>query len=216
MHEILAEHGDRVRFFSCGTTRNPYPYWPIFAAVFEQFWDHFLPQDFESLLVPEEVSDPYEQVFKQVARFARLLLHITNVVREFGDAVYRHPSFNTAKHGVLLVMGEIVSRLRPDDYEYLLQMIGFLGGYLSGFTRYFEDGVSGVRNELLRQLFDRQDIVGQSCRYRISGHPVMLSRLRVLHHPHTALALDRPQTKGPFGPGSRKYNADGIFFLILR
>ena len=101
---------------------------------------------------------PIRSSLKRISASLVVFLQVTNIIGQPGDLVYRHPPFNAAENGVLLVIGEVMSGLRSNENEYLVEQSVLFGESVSAvYCRYVvEDRVLDVPDQLIRHLFGRK------------------------------------------------------------
>ena len=79
--------------------------------------------------VAKEAGHSDEKLFEEQVNLSGVLLQKSNVMGDPGDLVNSHPPFNSAVESALLVLKEIVPRMRPEqDYDLLQPAVGLVVG----------------------------------------------------------------------------------------
>ena len=214
LQHLFEEDGQGIGFLAGGAAGDPDSQRAAGRAVFEQRRQHPTLQLFPHRRVAEEARYPDQQFLEQQIRLAGILLEKLDIAGDAVDLVNAHAPLDAAVDGGLLVEGEIVAGLRPQQDDDLLE--GAMALVLVGQRGLDDQGdVLEIGADLAGQQLHRADHVRQPGVNGAAGHAVELGRGRVLHEDHPRLALDGFETQRAVRAHARKNDANAALFQVI-
>src|SRR5207253_870312 len=129
--------------------------------AFKELGNDVLPQRFEGLRIPEELSHSDQEILKKQRGLFRLVAQSLDILLDRVDPENLHAALNAPGDGALFVLAKIVAGLAPKDS-------GNLGKVNSDLTAdavrlaIERPYVNGVFHQLGRHVFDRQYLIDQT------------------------------------------------------
>ena len=164
--------------------------------------------------VAEKAGHADQKFLEEEFHLLGILLQIADIGGDPVDLVNAHAPLDPAVDGVLLVQGEVVAGLGPQQDEDFLQ--GALVLLLQGqFGLGDDEGVPEIVDDLSGQILRRGDQVGQPGLNGAPGHAVELGRGRLLHQRHSRLFLDGPQPHRAVRAHAGEDDADAALLPVL-
>ena len=187
---FLEQDGERIGFFSCRTGRHPDPYRAARLLSLKQVRNDLLIEGHKGLGVTEKIGDADQEIPEECLHFHRICLQIACIVFYVIYLADGHAPLDAAKDRVFFVLGEVVPRIAAQYDKYLLKGVGNRGYEIGNRQLVPVESVLRKRDQLLRHLVGRQDIVNKAGGNGATGHTIIGCRLGALDHGHSTFALD--------------------------
>ena len=207
--DLLAkQHGEGIGLFAGTAAGDPNPQRPIQGMIAHEIGNDALLEEIENWRVAKETRD----VDQQIAGKLIALVGVANQEIQIGaralDRRHRHAPPDAAFERAMLVMGEVVDRLRAHEIDDLRQQS--LHGILrTRVLRRWGEGVAlFVADERLGDLRCGEHEIHVARRDCALGHAVIFGFAGFLRDDEAAFLLDRLEPKTAVRAGSRENHTD--------
>ena len=210
------QHGEGIRLFPGTATGDPDPQRSIRGVIAHQVGNGVLLQKLEYRRVTKETRDIDQQIPGELIAFVGVAMQEIQILGRGLDRRHRHPPLDAAFESAMLVMGEIVNRLRPQEIDDLRQQS--LHRILRAqFPRRRRQGRAlFAADERLGDLRRGEHEVHRARRDGALGHAVIVGFVELLRDDEAAFRLYRRQANAAVGAGSREDHADGARAIFAR
>ena len=175
IHLLPEEHGERIRLLTGSAAGDPDTEGVVLGFIRKQGGEDFPVECFEGFPVPEETGHVDEQLLEEDMDLGGIFLEVPGIRVHIFELMHAHPPFDPAPDGALLVLGEVVPGFRAQEHQDPAHGAHRFRSRRGRAEAGIGDGLY-ITDQLLHDLFDRENVRGKTALNCAGRHAVIFCR----------------------------------------